>query len=217
MGNQKNISMIMGVILAVSFSFIILFIEPQFPGVLRYGYLKKLMIWIWLLMIFLYSVKVEKQKFLLWKDKKESLRFYIISIIAIVGLSFLAGGTQFLLPKFGLKLESSQVLKEMVAYLHLHPVLLVFTSATAAFVEELIFRGYLIPRLKMLLKRGYIAVILSALIFGFAHIGYGTLINMYVPFLIGIIFGAYYQKYRNLKVLIFSHFIIDLLSLLTAK
>jgi membrane protease YdiL (CAAX protease family) len=209
--------MIIGMLFAISFTFILLLIEPQFPNFLRYGYLKKFIIWIWLLLIYLYTTKIEKQKFLLWIDKKRNLLFYFISVISVLGLSFLAGSSRQLLPKFGIKVQTSQILNEMLTYMHTHPLLLVLTCVTAGVVEELIFRGYLIPRLNILFKNSYLPVIFSALIFGVSHIGYGTLINMLVPFLLGLLFGAYYQKYRNLKVLIFCHFFIDFLSLIISK
>lgn len=205
--------MIIGVLIAVSFPFLLLWSGPQFSIFLSYGYVKKLIIWIWLLVIYLYAVKIEKQSLLLWPDEKQPVHFYLVSIIAVLGLSFLAGTSQQLLSNFGVKSQSSQVVHEMLAYMHAHPILLVLTCVTAGVVEELIFRGYLIPRLTILFKNSYLPVILSALLFGAAHIGYGTVVNMLVPFLLGLIFGAYYQKYRNIKVLIFCHFFIDFLSL----
>ena len=214
---QKKTYMVIGMLLASSFTFILLLLKPLFPGLLEYGYLKILVIWIWLLLIYLYATKAEKQKLLLWSDKRQTFLFYLISVIAVLGLSFLAGASQQLLPKLGFKVQTSPLLKEMLAYMQAHPLVLILTCITAGVVEELIFRGYLIPRLNILFKNGYLAVILSALIFALAHMGYGTFVNMLVPFLIGLIFGAYYQKYRNLKVLILCHFLIDLLSLTTNK
>lgn len=215
--SQNKTNLIIGMFIAVSFPFILLLGEPQFPNFLSYGYLKKFIIWIWLLLIYLYTIKIEKQKLLWWTDKKQTILFYFISIVAVLGLSFLAGASQQLLSKFGVKVPTSHVLHEMIAYMHVHPILLVLTCVTAGVVEELIFRAYLIPRLNILFKNSYMPIIFSALIFGVAHIGYGTLINMFVPFLLGLIFGIYYQKYRNIKVLIFCHFFIDFLSLTLAK
>lgn len=209
--------MVIGMLIAVSFTLIVSLIEPQFPSFLRYGYLKKIIIWSWLLLVYLYTAGVEKQDFFLWKDSRHSILFYCISVITIAVLSFLARSSQQLLPGIGLNVQRSQLLHQMLSYLHTHFFLLVLTCITAAVVEELIFRAYLIPRLSMLLRDAYLPVIISALFFGLAHIGYGTLINMFVPFLLGLIFGAYYQKYRNIKVLIICHFLLDLTSLLFAK
>jgi uncharacterized protein len=84
---------------------------------------------------------------------------------------------------------------------------------TAAVCEELIFRGYLMPRLQLYFKSKWFPIIISALIFGAGHAAYGTIINTAVPLFIGLLFGWYYQQYRNIKVLILCHFLIDFISL----
>ena len=201
-------------ILAITMKFILFFIAKHtICNFLPWGYLAKSLIWIWLLLIYLFAIKIEKQKFLLWDDKKYSFLFYIISIISIIGLVILSSFIPLILVPFGLKIEHSLLLKEMLNYMHSHPVLLVFTCLTAGVVEELIFRGYLIPRLNILCNNSYLPVIISALLFGAVHFTYGTVTNIIVPTFIGLIFGFYYQKYRNLKVLILCHFFIDLQSL----
>jgi len=199
--NRTTRYIVIGMILAITMKFILFFIAKHtICDFLPWGYLAKSLIWIWLLLIYLFANKIEKQKFLLWDDKKYSFLFYIISIISIIGLVILSSFIPLILVPFGLKIEHSLLLKEMLNYMHSHPVLLVFTCLTAGVVEELIFRGYL-------------PVIISALLFGAAHLTYGTVTNIIVPTFIGLIFGFYYQKYRNLKVLILCHFFIDLQSL----
>jgi membrane protease YdiL (CAAX protease family) len=129
----------------------------------------------------------------------------------------LAGASQLLLPKLGIKAAPSALLREMILYLQAHRFLLVLTCITAAVVEELIFRGYLIPRLFILFPNKLFPVFFSALVFGLLHAGYGTFINMFVPFLLGLIFGTYYQKFKILAPLILVHFLIDFVSLVTYK
>ena len=212
--NRTTRYIVIGMILAIPMKFILFFIAKHtICNFLPWGYLAKSLIWIWLLLIYLFAIKIEKQKFLLWDDKKYSFLFYIISIISIIGLVILSSFIPLILVPFGLKIEHSLLLKEMLNYMHSHPVLLVFTCLTAGVVEELIFRGYLIPRLNILCNNSYLPVIISALLFGAAHFTYGTVTNIIVPTFIGLIFGFYYQKYRNLKVLILCHFFIDLQSL----
>lgn len=91
---------------------------------------------------------------------------------------------------------------------------MVFTALTAGVTEEFIFRGYLQPRLTVIFKNPYAAIILSSLLFGLLHFKYGTLANVIGPIFIGLIFSLYYWKYRNLTVLILCHFLWDLISLL---
>jgi membrane protease YdiL (CAAX protease family) len=191
--------------------FILFFVAKHtINNFLPYGYVSRSLIWIWLLLIYLFAIKIEKQKFLLWNDNKYSFLFYIISIISIVGLVILCSYIPRVLVLFGLKTEHSLLLNQMRGYMNAHHLLLVFICLTAGVVEELIFRGYLIPRLNILFNNNYLPVIVSAVLFGAVHFTYGTVENIIVPIFIGLIFGFHYQKYRNLKVLILCHFLVDL-------
>jgi hypothetical protein len=106
-------------------------------------------------------------------------------------------------------------MEQMSLYLYARPLLLIVTCLTAAVVEELIFRGYLMPRLAAVLNSNWLAVVISALVFAICHSTYGTLQNILVPFLIGLIFGIFYLKYRNIKVLMICHFVFDLIGLIS--
>jgi len=92
--------------------------------------------------------------------------------------------------------------------------LMTFTCITAGITEELVFRAYLMPRIQALVKGPYVAIIGSSIVFGLFHIGYGTVMNVVGPFVIGIIFSIYYYNYRNIRVLILSHFLWDYILLL---
>jgi membrane protease YdiL (CAAX protease family) len=112
------------------------------------------------------------------------------------------------------KKESSVVLQRMINFFRENKFLMVYTALTAGVTEELIFRGYLLPRLEMLLKNSYLAILISSLIFGLAHYGYGTIQNMLDPFVIGLVLATYYWRYRNIKVTIIFHFLWDLVGLI---
>lgn len=88
----------------------------------------------------------------------------------------------------------------------------IFTCFTAGVTEELIFRGYIMTRLSLLFKNNYMPIILSALAFSALHYGYKSLRELIFAFLIGILFGTYYQRYRNIKVLIAAHFMVDIIN-----
>jgi membrane protease YdiL (CAAX protease family) len=129
-------------------------------------------------------------------------------------LVILSGLITQMAPCQSLKIENSILLEEMLRSLHNDPILLVLTCLTAGVVEEFIFRGYLIPRLNIVLNNKYLPVIISALCFGAFHYNYGTIINIADATLTGLIFGFYYQKYRNLKILVSCHFFIDFFNLI---
>jgi membrane protease YdiL (CAAX protease family) len=89
---------------------------------------------------------------------------------------------------------------------------------TSAFLEELIFRAYLINTLDLLLGNNFLsaamAVGLSALIFGLTH-AYQGISGILITTCIGLIFGvAFLLNGRRIWPLIFVHGIVDSITLL---
>ncbi|WPO79133.1 type II CAAX endopeptidase family protein [Flavobacterium sp. KACC 22761] len=179
-------------------------------------YISRFAIWISLLLLFLYSEKIEKQPFLLWPETEYSIVAFAKAIfITFVKLFIAVYITSVLIMLFKITGESA-VLQKALALFKKNYFLLFFTCVTAGITEELIFRGYLLPRLELLFKNKILAIVVSSILFGFLHIGYGTLLNVIGPTVIGLVFAIQYEKYRNIKILIFCHFLWDLL-LLIAK
>jgi membrane protease YdiL (CAAX protease family) len=97
---------------------------------------------------------------------------------------------------------------------------LVVIWVTAAFLEEFIFRGYLVKRLIDLQGRQtklawVLAVIGQALIFGLAHAYQGP-VGVFKTGAIGLVFGfAFLAVGRNLWPLILAHGLIDTIDMVT--
>ena len=176
-------------------------------------FVSRLLNWACLLLLLLYVSKIEKQSLLIWREKKYQFLSYFISIIGIF-IILIVGGfiIQILLSLMGYNAKSA-MLFEIVALLKINKPLLVFTALTAGIVEELIFRGYMLPRLANIFKSPFLGIAVSSILFGLLHYKYGTIFNVVVPIFIGAVFAYYYWKYRNIKVLIFCHFLWDLVSL----
>jgi hypothetical protein len=188
--------------------------ELNFSAELRLIF-SELIFWIQLILLFLYSKKIEKQKFLLWTEKEYSFSYYFVSIILILLTLFI--GTVIIAILFKISginngLLSDKV-QELIQILRNNKKLIVPLAITAAVIEELFFRAYLIPRLQILLHKNYLAIIVSSLLFGIVHFNYGTVLQIIVPFFIGLIFALHYYKFRNIKILILSHFIWDLIAI----
>jgi membrane protease YdiL (CAAX protease family) len=88
-------------------------------------------------------------------------------------------------------------------------VLALILSLAIGFSEELIFRGYLIPRFELILGSTIASVALSALLFASVHY-----INQGVPGVwnalgIGIVFGSVFAYFRRLWPLVYAHALID--------
>lgn len=170
----------------------------------------RVLLWLWLGAVYLYVTKVERTPFLLWAEERHSIIFCISSVLGILLAIFICGAlVSQLIIYLGLNTKSKAI--ALLTSLSL-PVKLL-AVVTAAIVEELIFRGYLQSRLQLYFNSAVWPVIISALIFGVVHLSYGTWGNLIVPVLIGLIFAWHYQKYRNIKILIICHFIIDFYAL----
>lgn len=169
--------------------------------------ISRLFFWLCFVIILVYVSKAERQRLLLWDDERYSVGYYILSVIVI--LLIIVFGSAII----GLTLKRLDLLKFSPAITLMRnmsaPVKLL-GIITAGVLEELIFRGYMIPRLKLFFKSGHWPVIISSVIFAAGHWGYGTLINILVPLFIGLVFSYHYYKYRNIKILIICHLLIDL-------
>jgi membrane protease YdiL (CAAX protease family) len=177
-------------------------------------FLSRIFIWIALGLVFLYAIKIERQPLLLWKDKKYTWKKNILFFFSIIGtLIVLLMLTHIILHYFGIKADSAKMAL-MMSVFKSNILLLVFTAFTAGVTEELLFRGYLLPRLIRLSKSPVFAIILSAVLFAMLHVGYGTWVQVIGPFWIGLVFAVFYWKYRNIKFLIIFHFLWDLIAIL---
>lgn len=95
--------------------------------------------------------------------------------------------------------------------------MLAIAWSTAAFGEELLFRGFLLGRLRALLGGGLgvgiVAAFVQALLFGLAHAYQGPT-GILATGLIGLVFGLLYLRLRTLWPLVIAHGLIDTVGLL---
>lgn len=174
----------------------------------------RILIWASLILLYFYATRVEKQPFLLWPEQRYKPLFYAGSIFA--GLVIIAIGSV-ILRLIVTMLHHDEVSRKLMQYIGLfrHSIpLLIFTALTAGVTEELIFRGYIQPRLEKAFNSPIIAIVITAFLFGVLHSPYGTLFQFLNPLFIGALFSVFYWKYRNIKILMLCHFLIDVLSLL---
>jgi membrane protease YdiL (CAAX protease family) len=72
-------------------------------------------------------------------------------------------------------------------------------------LQEVVFRGMLIPRLEMVIKNRWLVIGISAALFGLAHALFGNVWLVMVTSLIGLFWSWLFVKYRNLLTIITSH------------
>jgi membrane protease YdiL (CAAX protease family) len=174
----------------------------------------RIMIWAVLALLYLYATRVEKQSLLSWPDKKYKPLFYIGSTFILLVIIFIAAA---IIKGILLRFIHEEISRKLLEYAELFKnniPLLIFTALTAGVTEELIFRGYMQPRLEKAFNSPVIAIIITAFLFGVLHSPYGTLFQFLNPLFIGALFSVFYWKYRNIKILMLCHFLVDVLSLL---
>lgn len=177
-------------------------------------YFTRLVLWVVLFLVFLYNYYIEKNSFLLWKEKKHSLLFYAIAIFGLYLICLFGGGIiSVILNKLTQETLSNKLIK-LTALFKNNYLLIVTVCLTAGVVEELLMRGYIQPRLEKIYNNATVGIVGSALLFGILHLTYGTLAQVIVPFFIGLVFALFYKKYSNLKILIICHFMYDFISLM---
>ncbi len=214
------------VVIGMFFTLLLLLATMFFSSLFRFTtfhkseqfWLTRFTVWICLIVIYLFVNQVEKNDFLIWKEQKFTVFEYLKSFINIMA-SILFGAIiiGITLKFFGANIAKSAKIIEVVSIMKNNFPLLIFTCLTAGITEELIFRGYLMPRIALFYDNKYSTIVISSLLFGLMHIGYGTVLQIVGPTFIGLIFAIHYQKFRNIKILIFCHFFWDFMMLMVAS
>lgn len=95
-----------------------------------------------------------------------------------------------------------QIITKVVS---LSPFVLVYLFVVRVFVEEYFFRAFLVPR---------IGVIGSSVLFGIAHLGYGSNGEIIGAFILGIILALFYKYNKKIVPNVIAHMVYNLFVLL---
>ena len=162
--------------------------------------------WLCVLFIWLYAFRIERIPFLPWPEKRLPLIDYTRSLLFLI-VTTMAG---VIIIVWILTLLGFAAPSKKVKYITQLPLAVkLFSILTAAVAEELIYRGYLQPRLQLYFKSDWPPILISSFFFGLLHAGYGTLVNMIGPLFIGIVYCWHYRKYQNITVLMLAHLLYD--------
>lgn len=172
-----------------------------------------IILWIILIIVFLYSIFVEKSSFLLKEEKKYAIGFYIKAVLSLYFLCILGGAILNAFSMFIIKEKVSDKLLNLIPIFRNNYFLITFTSLTAAIVEELLMRGYIQSRIEKIYNNPVAGIIISSVLFGILHSTYGTIAQVIGPLFIGLVFALFYKHYSNIKILIICHFMIDFIAM----
>src|SRR5688572_13134371 len=126
------------------------------------------------------------------------LAFPVLLVATLVVSSFLSGFEQLT------QSNEASIYDNMTVY---HAVLI---SLAAGFGEELVYRGLLQTGLSRRMPMA-VAVVVQAVVFGFAHSGYGTWIHVILPTLFGLVAGLVAWRF-GVWAAIVLHAMVDLVA-----
>jgi len=174
----------------------------------------RIALWTVLLLVFLYNFYIEKNNFLMWKEKNYPVFFYIKAVIAMYLICAFGSAFLNLIIQLLTQEGMSRKLVQIASVFRNNYLLIIFTCFTAGAVEELLMRGYVQPRIEKIYNNPYLGIFVSAALFGILHSTYGTIGQVMIPFFIGTVFALFYKKYSNIKILIICHFMYDFVSMM---
>ena len=173
-----------------------------------YYFISRLLFWVCVMITMIYAMV--REKVVIWRQKSYSGWILLLSIVGVLAAFFISNIITGIILHLFVPKEKSVEMDTLMNIFKTNTPLYIFTAFTAGVCEELLFRGYLQARLQMLLKSPVAAIIISSLLFGLMHYRYGTIVNMVGPFFIGLVAATYYYKFKNINVLIISHFLWDM-------
>lgn len=86
--------------------------------------------------------------------------------------------------------------------------LLIAASLFNGFAEELVMRGFLIPRIEQMLRSTLLSVIVTTLLFSSYHV-YQGMWGVVSSMMVGLIFGVFFASRRLLWPLVLAHAALD--------
>jgi hypothetical protein len=169
--------------------------------------------WFYAAVMYVYALRVEKQQALIWDENVYPFRWYVRNFVKLLFYLVVIGWVvQMVVQVLGLK-EQSLLMVQLKKLLHGQRLIILIMSLTAGITEEFLFRGYIFSRLEKLFNQPTVAILVTSVVFAVMHLSYGTFSNVLFPLLMSILFSWHYYTYRNLKILMFCHFLWDYLSM----
>jgi membrane protease YdiL (CAAX protease family) len=84
-----------------------------------------------------------------------------------------------------------------------------------SFIQELGFRGFLIPRLKSIFNSPYLVIGVNGLLFAFIHVVFPNAVQLFpLGIVSGVSFATIYYYYPNLYLVTLSHAVMNFLAVL---
>lgn len=123
----------------------------------------------------------------------------ILTVFIIFGVTFIL---EFALEQSGADMSDLSNIPDLEALFS--PAILFFLVAIMPVAEEIFFRGFLMEKFEGFAGKNF-AIVMSAVLFGIAHMGYGKIYPVIMPIIMGLLLGYIVVKTRNLFASIIAH------------
>jgi len=138
-----------------------------------------------------------------WSTTRSVLRDLGIAFLFLFGSGIIVGAIQ-----FALRNRPNLAVRSLLPETPLEIVFWIALSATAAFCEETIFRGYLQRQLGAFAGNALAGLVLQGALFGVCH-GYQGAKSVVALGVYGCLFGLLAQRQRSLRPGMIAHFLQD--------
>lgn len=126
--------------------------------------------------------------------------FVMLSIVFVIGI---------LLVVIGVDRSNLSNIEDLAAYLS--PTSMVFIIIFQSIGEEIFFRGFLLEKIESAAGVN-MAVLVTAVLFGLAHMSYGKIYPTIMPIIMGILLGYIVIKTKNLVSAVVAHVLFNFIS-----
>lgn len=162
-----------------------------------------------IIVIYLQKKKPHKELGLFITDPKKDFLNALQLFAVILALSFLISVAS----SFFYINDTQKVYDQVIALKNETPVFLAYLLVVRVISEEVFFRGFLVKQFNEIGKRFLtqpIGAIVSSVIFGVAHAGYGSIVEVGGAIILGFVLAQAFEKNKTLVPNILAHFFYNL-------
>lgn len=143
-----------------------------------------------------------------WTLKDMAIRFDNLSEALIPYIIFTIIGVMFLITIS--EVSNKRMIVTKAKYFHL-----MFLFLPVSFLQEFLFRSFLIPKLLNIFSDAFVVIMVNALLFMYLHSIYSNnALSLFITLIAGIGFSIMYLFYPNLILLTISHSFLNFFAIL---
>ncbi|MCX6666967.1 MAG: type II CAAX endopeptidase family protein [Euryarchaeota archaeon] len=162
---------------------------------------------LWYLFVNKFSIKEMLRHLKLRAERIDAAFLWGIVVAAVVIAMMIVIGA--LLYRAGVNQEDLSNIEDIAGNIPIVSMLFIIVFQSIA--EEIFFRGFLLEKIESI-AGGIMAIFITAILFGLAHMSYGKIYPVIMPIMMGIFLGFVVFKTKNLYSAITAHMLFNLTS-----